>query len=78
MTKKQIYEFDSKRRITFPKDIQEKYGGEFAIVRLRDEILLKPMPKNPVKTLQEQGKKLRGLNAVKLRKDFEAKLMERV
>lgn len=77
MSKKQIYQLDSKRRITFPKDIKEKYGINFAIVRLRDEVLLKPIPKDPVKALQEEGKKLKGITASQLRKDFEKSLLER-
>ena len=56
MNKKQIYVLDSKRRITFPKDITEKYGTSFVIVRLRDEVLLRPMPKYPLKALQNEGK----------------------
>jgi bifunctional DNA-binding transcriptional regulator/antitoxin component of YhaV-PrlF toxin-antitoxin module len=77
MSRKQVYQLDSKRRITFPNDIKEKYGINFAIVRLRDEVLLKPIPKDPVKALQEEGKKLKGTTASQLRKDFEKSLLER-
>lgn len=76
--KKQIYQLDYKRRITFPKDITEKYGTAFVIVRLRDEVLLKPMPKNPIEALQKEGKKFRSMTANQLRKDFERSLSERV
>ena len=75
---KQIYQLDSKRRITFPKDIKDKYGNSFAIVRLRDEVLLKPMPKDPVKALQKEGRKLGDVNAENLRRVFERSLTERV
>ena len=75
---KQIYQLDSKRRITFPKDIAEKYGTMFIIVRLRDEVLLKPIPKDPIKALQKEGKKFRDMTANQLRRDFERKLLERV
>lgn len=77
MSKKQVYRLDSKRRITFPKDILQKYGTDFAIVRLRDEVLLKPMPKDPLKALQNEGKKFKGMTAAQLRKDFEKNLLER-
>ncbi len=77
MNKKQMYQLDSKRRMTFPKDIAEKYGNTFVIVRLRDEVLLKPMPKDPVKALQSEGKKLGSLTASQLRRDFEKSLRER-
>ena len=75
---KQIYQLDSKRRITFPKDIKEKYGTAFVIVRLRDEVLLKPIPKDPLKTLQKEGRKLKGMTAGQLRSEFEKSLLERV
>lgn len=74
---RQIHQLDSKRRITFPKDIVDKYGTVFAIVRLRDEVLLKPMPKDPLKALQKEGKKLKGMTASQLRRDFEKSLLER-
>jgi len=77
MSKKQVYQLDSKRRIAFPKDIADKYGTNFAIVRLRDEVLLKPVPKDPVKALQEEGKKLKGITSSQLRKHFETSLLER-
>ena len=78
MGRKQIYELDSKRRITFPKDVAEKYGTSYAIVRLRDEVLLKPIAKDPLRALQKEGKKLKGITPQQLRKDFERYLLERV
>jgi len=78
MSRRQIYTLDSKRRVTFPKDIVEKYGTEFVIVRLRDEVLLKPMPKDAVKALQKEGRKFGNMTANQLRRDFERKLLERV
>lgn len=78
MSRKQVYQLDNKRRITFPKDITEKYGTAFVIVRLKDEVLLKPMPKDPVKALQKEGRKFRDMNANQLRRDFEKRLLERV
>ena len=77
MSRKQIYVLDNKRRITFPKDVVDKYGTNFAIVRLRDEVLLKPMPKDPLKALQKEGRKLKGMTAAQLRKEFEKSLLER-
>ena len=74
---KQVHHLDSKRRITFPKDIADKYGTEFAIVRLRDEVLLRPMQKDPIKALQKEGRKLKGMTASQLRKDFEKNLLGR-
>ena len=78
MSRKQIYELDSKRRISFPKDIVERYGTSYAIVRLRDEVLLKPMVEDPLKALQKEGEKLKGLISQQLRKDFKKYLFERV
>jgi bifunctional DNA-binding transcriptional regulator/antitoxin component of YhaV-PrlF toxin-antitoxin module len=76
MIRKQVYQMDSKRRITFPKDIAKRYGNVFAIVRLRDEVILKPMPHDPVKALLKEGRKLKGITARQLREDFEKNLLD--
>lgn len=48
---------DERRRITLPKELAEE-GDEFIAIKVRDEIILKPLLKDPIKALQEQGKKI--------------------
>ena len=75
---KEVSIVDDKRRILLPKDVIKNYGKRFVIVKLPNEILLKPLPDNPLKALKEEGKKLRGASAESLRKDFEDTIKGRV
>ena len=77
-TTKQILRLDRKRRIALPKDIPETYGERFVMVRLRDEILLKPLPRDPLKALMAEGKKLKGLTAQRFEKEIERRIQERI
>jgi DNA-binding transcriptional regulator/RsmH inhibitor MraZ len=51
-------ECDDRGRILLPKDVRNAYGEEFVLVKAPNEIVLIPVPKDPLKTLQEEGKKL--------------------
>ena len=46
-------------------------GDEFVAVELKKEgILIKPLPKDPIKALQKEGEKLRGSGTRKLKKEI--------
>ena len=45
---------DQKRRITIPNGMAEE-GDEFVIFKVRDEIILKPMTKDPIKIFEQLG-----------------------
>ncbi len=49
---------DEKGRINIGKDAIKQYGDRFFIVKLLDEIVLIPRPKDPVKELRKWGKEL--------------------
>ena len=49
---------DEKGRINIGKDAIRQYGDRFFIVKLLDEIVLIPRPKDPVKELRKWGKEL--------------------
>ncbi len=48
---------DAKGRIVLPKSVRESYGSRFVVVPALHEIVLMPVPENPVKTLGELGRK---------------------
>lgn len=73
-----VSKVDEKRRIVLPKDIVDEYGEEFVIIRVNGEIILKPLPKDPIAALMEEGKKLRGVGWKQIRREFEKELKERV
>ena len=47
---------DEKGRINIGKDAIKQYGDRFFIVKLLDEIVLIPRPKDPVAELRKWGK----------------------
>ena len=49
---------DGKGRINIGKDAIKQYGDRFFIVKLLDEIVLIPRPKDPVAELRKWGKEL--------------------
>jgi hypothetical protein len=49
---------DERGRITLGKDVVDKYGKEFYVVRAPGEVLLIPVPKDPLKVFKEEGKKI--------------------
>lgn len=72
-----ITKVDAKRRIVLPKDIIDEYGEEFVIIRVNGEIILKPLPKDPLKALREEGKKLKGVSWQQFEKSVEKRFKER-
>ena len=71
---------DERRRITLPKELAEE-GDEFIAIKVRDEIILKPLIKDPIKTFEKLGEKLRGLSIGEIKKrareEAEKQAMER-
>ena len=51
-------ECDDRGRILLTKDVRELYGKEFVLVKAPREVVLIPVPKDPLKTLREEGRKL--------------------
>ena len=49
---------DEKGRINIGKEAIKQYGDRFFIVKLLDEIVLIPRPKDPVTELRKWGKEL--------------------
>ena len=49
---------DEKGRINIGKDTIKQYGDRFFIVKLSDEIVLIPKPKDPVAELRKWGKEI--------------------
>ncbi len=49
---------DERGRLLLAKEIREEYGDEFVVVRSIGELVLIPVPKDPLKALRMEGKKL--------------------
>lgn len=48
---------DERGRIVLPREIREALGQRFVVVPAKGEVILIPVPKDPVKRLAELGKK---------------------
>ena len=53
-----LVELDDKGRLVIEKEIREKYGKRFELFEALGEIVLLPVPDDPVKAMEEEGKKL--------------------
>jgi len=53
-----ITKLDDRGRLLLPKESRDRYGDEFMVVEALGEIVLIPVPKDPLKALREEGKKL--------------------
>ncbi|MDE1823262.1 MAG: AbrB family transcriptional regulator [Candidatus Micrarchaeota archaeon] len=61
---------DDQGRIYLPKKVKEGMGRRFFAFKMRGELILVPIPEDPVKDLQEQGKKLpKNISIKTLRKE---------
>jgi len=60
---------DDKARICLTKEMVDRYGKRFVVVPAKDEIILIPVPDDPIKALQEEGRKIpKGLTIADLKK----------
>jgi len=74
----EIMKLDSKRRVVLPKAAVE-LGEEFVAIEIKKEgILLKPLPKDPIREMQKEGEKLKGLSRHKLRKEIYKQALKEV
>ena len=51
-------ECDEKGREVLPKEIRSRYGGKFYVVSAPGEVVLIPVPKDPIRVLRKEGKKI--------------------
>jgi hypothetical protein len=57
---------DERGRINLGKELIERYGKRFWIAPSKDEIILIPVPKDPIKDLRELGRRA-GLHKMSLK-----------
>lgn len=49
---------DERGRLTLGRDVTERFGKKFHVVVMPREIVLIPISKDPLKSLEEEGKKI--------------------
>ncbi len=63
----QISKCDEKGRIYLKQEVRSRYGDRFVVLEVRGELILLPVPKDPVKDLEELGKALKGKSMEELK-----------
>lgn len=58
---------DKKGRIHLREAIRARYGEKFVVVQMPDELVLRPVPKDPVRDLEEIGRALKGRSVEELK-----------
>jgi hypothetical protein len=59
---------DKKGRIRLSQAVRAKYGEKFYVVEAPGELVLLPVPRDPVKDLEELGKPLRGMSLADIKR----------
>ena len=49
---------DARRRITLPEHLVDDPRQKFVAIKVRGDIILKPLPKDPLATLEKEGEKI--------------------
>ncbi len=65
-----LTQIDSKGRLYIPKAIRKNLPKEVYLVKLNEGILIVPKPENPLKELEELGKKLPDKPIRKIREEI--------
>lgn len=68
----QTVKCDDRGRLLLIKEIREHYGDEFYVVKAPKEVVLIPVTKDPIKALEEEGKKIpKGVTTGQMKKRIE-------
>ena len=62
-----VVECDERGRLVVPKDVREKYGNAFYVVKGLGKVVLIPVAKDPLKDLEELGEKLPELSVKEIK-----------
>jgi hypothetical protein len=69
---------DSKGRVYLKEEIRAKYGREFLMLQALEEIILLPVPENPMKDLEELGKMIPIKSLHEIKKKIKLRAMQDV
>ena len=69
---------DEEGPIQLGPDVRQRYGEKFLVVERPDELILRPVPKDPVKDIEEWGKPLQHLSLEEIKNIIDKRAMEEV
>jgi len=71
-------QLDKQGRLYLGDKVRSKYGETFVVVEAPDEVVLLPVPEDPVASLEEMGKALEGKSIAEIKKTIRRKAAEEV
>lgn len=73
MTQSGQIECDKKGRIYLKEEVRDRYGRKFYLIEGLNEVILLPIPQDPLKDLQELGKNLPDISIKEMRRRAQEK-----
>ena len=69
---------DRKGRLLLSQAVRSKYGEKFLVLEGRRELILRPIPRDPLQDLREIGRLLKGKSVEDLKEAIEQQAMDEV
>jgi bifunctional DNA-binding transcriptional regulator/antitoxin component of YhaV-PrlF toxin-antitoxin module len=71
---------DERGRCLLPKEVRQRFGTRFRVFMTHDEVVLRPIVKDPVKLLAELGKKsgISRLSMAQIKREIEKEALKEV
>lgn len=69
---------DKKGRLLLSQTIRSRYGEKFLILEGRRELILRPIPGDPLQDLREIGRLLKGKSVAELKEAIEQQALDEV
>ena len=74
----QTSQCDKKGRLLLSQAVRSRYGEKFLALEGRRELILRPIPRDPLQDLREIGRLLKGKSVEELKKAIEQQATEEV
>ncbi len=74
----QTVQCDEKGRLELSQAVRSRYGEKFLVLEGRKELILRPIPRDPLQDLREIGRLLKGKSVRELKEAIEQQAMEEV
>lgn len=69
---------DEEGRIRLDRSIRARYGDQFLVLEGRKELILRPVPDDPLQDLREIGRRLKGKTVSELKEAIEQQALKEV
>jgi hypothetical protein len=74
----QTAQCDKKGRLELSQAVRSRYGEKFLVLEGRKQLILRPIPRDPLQDLREIGRLLKGKSVRELKDAIEQQAMEEV